>query len=101
MTPTLMRLRGATRETSERRPRLGQWARRRARSVSGERGRGAAVFGVRHPVAVRGLSGHLLGLDYAGAQAAARFMALKHSPDLFDKLRFMEAEARRLVNSDA
>lgn len=47
------------------------------------------------------LSGHLLGLDYAGAQAAARFMALKHSPDLFDKLRFMEAEARRLVNSDA
>ena len=28
MTPALMRLRGATRETSERRPRLGQWARR-------------------------------------------------------------------------
>lgn len=47
------------------------------------------------------MSGHLLGLDYAGAQAAARFMALALSPDLFDKLRFMEAEARRLVNDDA
>ena len=46
------------------------------------------------------LSGRLLGLDYAGAQAAARFMALEPSPELFDKLRFMEAEARRLVNSD-
>lgn len=46
-----------------------------------------------------GMSGHLLGLDYAGAQAAARFMALEHSPELFDKLRVMEAEARRLVNS--
>lgn len=45
------------------------------------------------------MSGHLLGLDYAGAWAAARFMALEHSPDLFDKLRVMEAEARRLVNS--
>lgn len=41
-----------------------------------------------------------MGLDYAGAQAAARFMALEPSPELFDKLRFMEAEARRLVNSD-
>ena len=26
---------------------------------------------------------------------------VKAFPDLFDKLRFMEAEARRLVNSDA
>ena len=46
------------------------------------------------------MSGHLLGLDYAGVEAAARFMALERSPALFDKLRFMEAEARRLVNSD-
>ena len=45
------------------------------------------------------MSGHLLGLDYAGAWAAARFMVLEPSPDLFDKLRVMEAEARRLVNS--
>ena len=44
------------------------------------------------------MTGHLLGLDYAGAQAAARFMGLAQSPELFDKLRFMEAEARRLVN---
>ena len=49
---------------------------------------------------IASMSGHLLGLDYAGAQAAARFMALELSPDLFDKLRFMEAEARRLVNDD-
>ena len=44
------------------------------------------------------MSGHLLGLDYAGAAAAARFLGLPETPELFDKLRFMEAEARRLVN---
>lgn len=47
------------------------------------------------------MTGHLLGLDYAAALAAAQFMRLTPSPDLFHKLRFMEAEARRLVNSDA
>lgn len=44
------------------------------------------------------MSGHLLGLDYAGVSAVARFLALARSPALFDKLRVMEAEARRLVN---
>ena len=80
-----MRLRGATRETPECRPRLGQWARRRDPCFSGERGCGAAVLACGTQWRFAAMSGHLLGLDYAGAWAAARFMALERSPELFDK----------------
>lgn len=46
------------------------------------------------------MTGHLLGLDYAGVAAAARFLRLDETPELFAQLRYMENEARRILNAD-
>ena len=40
----------------------------------------------------------VLGLDYAGAGEAARLARIRTTPRMFDDLRLMEAEARKLMN---
>lgn len=48
----------------------------------------------------RDAMGGIAGLDYAGAEAAARLSGLRPSPEDFDGLRVMEAEAMRAMRED-
>lgn len=48
----------------------------------------------------RDAMGRIAGLDYGGAEVAARLAGLTIGPDDFEGLRVMEAEVMRLMRED-